>query len=309
MREQIFTVADSFVDWADRYRQRTDQTLQSVVQNLDHHNGTATRLAEAVSYALLGAGKRVRPLLVYAAGELAGAQPEQLDAAAAAVEMVHCYSLIHDDLPAMDNDELRRGKPTLHIAFDEATAILAGDALLTEAFAQLATQGCQPGLAHAAVHSMAMLAQASGGCGMVAGQMLDMQMQGTQPGVAELETMFAMKTGALLHASAMLGVLAADCGESDPLYDRVSAFARAIGLCFQIQDDIIDVTSSTELLGKPQGSDAVRGKPNYALTFGLDNARRRVDGLYQTALQALAEYGRAADPLRSLGALIARRDH
>ena len=307
MHEQADLKVDTFQDWSQQHRQRVDQHLQHAVNDLSQLNGASSRLPAAVAHALLAGGKRIRPLLVYAAGELCGAQPAQLDAAAAAVEMVHCYSLIHDDLPAMDNDELRRGKPTLHIAFDEATAILAGDALLTEAFARLAGQPDAD--AESIRQSIVLLAQASGGRGMVAGQMLDMQMEGTQPTTQALETMFALKTGALLHASAMLGVLAAGCAESDGRYRQVSAFGQAIGLCFQIQDDIIDVTSSTELLGKPQGSDAARGKPNYALTFGLDNARQRADDLYQTAMQALSAYDHAADPLRQLGALITRRDH
>jgi len=299
--------AASFQQWSKHHRERVDRRLQQAVASIADRAIADPVLAEAIGYALLAGGKRIRPLLVYAAGELSGAVPEQLDAAASAVEMVHCYSLIHDDLPAMDNDELRRGKPTLHIAYDEATAILAGDALLTEAFALLAAQASGP--AHTQLQSIAVLAQASGARGMVAGQMLDMQMQGTRPSTQALETMFALKTGALLHASAMLGVLAAGDDQLSTLYKDVAAFGRAIGLCFQIQDDIIDVTSSTELLGKPQGSDAARGKPNYALTFGLDNARERAEGLYQTAMQALQQYDHAADPLRQLGALITRRDH
>jgi farnesyl diphosphate synthase len=297
----------SFQQWSKQHRQRVDRRLQNAVDAIADRTTDNPVLAEAIGYALLAGGKRIRPLLVYAAGALSGAAPEQLDAAASAVEMVHCYSLIHDDLPAMDNDELRRGKPTLHIAYDEATAILAGDALLTEAFALLAVQ--PSGSPQTQLQSIAVLAQASGARGMVAGQILDMQMEGTRPSTQELETMFALKTGALLHASAMLGVLAAGNDALSSLYNNVAAFGRAIGLCFQIQDDIIDVTSSTELLGKPQGSDAARGKPNYALTFGLDNARERADGLYQTAMKALQTYDQTADPLRLLGALIARRDH
>lgn len=297
----------AFESWSQRHCQRVNRRLEQAVSAISDHTDGSPVLAAAIGYALLAGGKRIRPLLVYAAGELCGAAPEQLDTAAAAVEMVHCYSLIHDDLPAMDDDELRRGKPTLHIAFDEATAILAGDALLTEAFALLANES------HADVRmqlqGIAMLAQASGGRGMVAGQLLDMRMEGTQPDTQALETMFALKTGALLHASAMLGVLTAGCGDQEPVHQQISEFGQAIGLCFQIRDDIIDVTSSTELLGKPQGSDAARGKPNYALTFGLDNARQRADGLYQTAMQAIRQYDQAADPLRQLGALIARRDH
>lgn len=296
-----------FDDWSEHYRKRVNGRLQLVLSSLRSHVGSDARLVDSMAYSLLGGGKRVRPLLVYAAGELAGAEPGQLDAAAAAVEMVHCYSLIHDDLPAMDDDELRRGQPTLHIAFGEATAILAGDALLTEAFTVLAqAPQTQPDMR---LQSILMLARASGGNGMVAGQMLDMSMEGTQPSTAQVETMFALKTGALLHASAILGVLAAGRGETDPLYGKVSAFAEAIGLCFQIQDDIIDVTSDTASLGKPQGSDAARGKPNYALRFGLDHARQRADDLYQSALAALADCNHVAEPLRQLGAMITKRNH
>lgn len=286
--------------------------VQRVNAYLDQLLAQATaspRLQQAMRHAVLGGGKRIRPLLVYAAGQLSGAELRTLDAPAAAVELVHCYSLVHDDLPAMDDDDLRRGQPTLHKAFDEATAILAGDALLALAFQCLADAAEHYRDADALTASIRILAHASGGDGMVGGQMLDIAMAGSYPDRELVEQMFNLKTGALIHAAVMLGVHAAAAAPDSQLLQRLSRFGEVIGLCFQVQDDILDVTGDTEKLGKPQGSDEEKDKPNYALRYGLDTARQRADGLFAEAEGNLAEYGDKAEALRWMGAYITRRDY
>lgn len=279
-----------------------------LLQLLDQPS-SSPRLQQAMQYSVLGGGKRIRPLLVYAAGMLAGADLRTLDAPAAAVELVHCYSLVHDDLPAMDDDDLRRGQPTLHKAFDEATAILAGDALLALAFQCLADTADEYRDASALIESIRILAHASGGDGMVGGQMLDIDMAGSYPDKELVEQMFTLKTGALIHAAVMLGMHAAKTEPDQAMQQHLSVFGQAIGLCFQVQDDILDVTGDTEKLGKPQGSDEEKDKPNYALRYGLDVARERADGLFSEAEQNLESYVEAAEPLRWMAAYITRRDY
>lgn len=291
---------------------QTPALVQRVNDYLDRLLAQSTaspRLQQAMRHAVLGGGKRIRPLLVYAAGHLSGAEANTLDAPAAAVELVHCYSLVHDDLPAMDDDDLRRGQPTLHRAFDEATAILAGDALLALAFQCLADAADNYRDATALTESIRVLAHASGGDGMVGGQMLDIAMAGSYPDRNLVEQMFKLKTGALIHAAVMLGVHAATVQPDGQLGERLSHFGQAIGLCFQVQDDILDVTGDTEKLGKPQGSDEEKDKPNYALRYGLDTARERADGLFSQAENCLADYGDNAEPLRWMAAYITRRDY
>jgi len=244
------------------------QRANSYLEQLLSQESSSEQLQQAIRYSVLSGGKRVRPLLVYAAGSLAGAPLSALDAPAAAVELVHCYSLIHDDLPSMDDDDLRRGKPTLHKAYDEATAILAGDALLALAFQCLADVTDHYADPQALINSIRLLAHASGGNGMVGGQMLDIAMAGSYPEKGLVEQMFELKTGALIHASVMLGVYASGTTSAEQLASSLSRFGQAIGLCFQVQDDILDVTGDTTKLGKPQGSDEEKDKPNYALRYG-----------------------------------------
>ena len=256
------------------------------------------RLHEAMRYAALGPGKRVRPFLVYASGALAGATQDTLDAPACALEMIHAYSLVHDDLPAMDDDDLRRGRPTCHRAFDEATAILVGDALQTQAF-QILTSA--PGLtADTRLAMLDTLARAAGSLGMAGGQAIDLDAVGQGLDLAGLEAMHRMKTGALIEASVHLGALAG--GADDALLTRLTRYARAIGLAFQVRDDVLDVTGDSQTLGKTQGKDAAANKPTYVSLLGLqgaqslaiqlmDEAGAALDGLNEAhQLQALARY-------------------
>ncbi len=262
------------------------------------------RLHEAIRYAVLQGGKRVRPLLVYAAGELAGAAPAALDSAALAVEYVHVYSLIHDDLPCMDNDVLRRGKPTVHVAFDEATAMLAGDALQAEAFRVLAEAPLAAERRAALMHELALAAGTAGMCG---GQALDLQAVGAALSLAELETMHRMKTGALLAAAVRLGALAGAAGE--PMRAALDRYAQAIGLAFQIVDDLLDVEASSAQLGKTAGKDAQQGKPTYVSVLGAGAARDWAQRLHGEARQALAGFDGRAERLRQLADFIVLRTH
>lgn len=260
------------------------------------------RLVEAMRYAVLGPGKRVRPFLVYASGELADADAATLDAPACALEMIHAYSLVHDDLPAMDDDDLRRGRPTCHRAFDEATAILVGDALQARAFELLAEA---PGLAEKTrIAMITTLARAAGHQGMVGGQAIDLAAIGQQPGLAALERMHRMKTGALIEAAVILGALAGNADEA--MLRRLTRYARAIGLAFQVRDDILDVTADSQTLGKTQGKDAARDKPTYVSLLGLDAAQALAGELRDEALAALDGLSRA-EPLRLLARYIIER--
>ena len=252
----------------------------------EQYNTVNPQLKQAMQYAVMLGGKRVRPFLVYAVGELLGAPLSDLDAPAAAIECIHAYSLVHDDLPAMDNDTLRRGQPTCHIAFDEATAILAGDALQALAFELLAAHSYQQVPAQTQVRMMQALAQGAGERGMCGGQALDLQATGSQVSVAELERIHQYKTGALIQTAINLGILAA--GDVDPeVTQQLQEWARIIGLAFQVQDDILDVVGTTSGLGKTQGSDAQQGKSTYPALMGLDDAQRYLTGLHEKALQAL----------------------
>lgn len=260
------------------------------------------RLVEAMRYAALGPGKRVRPFLVYASGELAGADAAALDAPACALEMIHAYSLVHDDLPAMDDDDLRRGRPTCHRAFDEATAILVGDALQTRAFELLAEA---PGLAEKTrIAMITTLARAAGSQGMVGGQAIDLAAIGQCPDLAALERMHRMKTGALIEASVILGALAGNADEA--MLERLKRYARAIGLAFQVRDDILDVTADSQTLGKTQGKDAAHAKPTYVSLLGLDAAQALAGKLRDEAEAALDGLPRA-DHLRALARYIVER--
>ncbi len=263
------------------------------------------RLHEAMRYATLEGGKRVRPLLVFAAGEVAGASVERLEIAAAAVEMVHAYSLVHDDLPCMDNDVLRRGKPTVHVEYDEATAMLVGDALQALAFQLLAEHRlCDDPQAQLAM--VKTLAVAGGSRGMAGGQQIDLESTGKPLSVPELEFMHIHKTGALIRASVTLGV---SCGS--PLTaaeaSKLDKFAKAIGLAFQVVDDVLDAEASTATLGKTAGKDSKQGKATYVSALGLPRARQLAQDLRGDALGALGPFGERARRLRELGDFIVLR--
>jgi len=266
-------------------RQRVDQALHDL---LPEELLPAT-LHQAMRYALLEGGKRIRPILAYATAEAFGAEPLRATPAACAVECIHAYSLVHDDLPAMDDDDLRRGRPTVHRAFDEATAILAGDALQALAFETL-TQGGSHLAPEVQLEMVRTLAKACGSRGMVGGQAIDLGAVGKQLSLAELETMHLFKTGALIEASVLLGALSAGVTTRDKL-EPLAGFARAIGLAFQVQDDILDIESNTETLGKRQGADIARGKPTYPALLGLEGAKQKARQLHDLALTELQSAG------------------
>ncbi|MDD3650495.1 (2E,6E)-farnesyl diphosphate synthase [Immundisolibacter sp.] len=286
----------SLDDFLAAVRARSEAVLDRLLPPADL---PVARLAEAMRYAALGGGKRLRAALVYAGGEALGADPAALDAPAAAVELIHAYSLVHDDLPAMDDDDLRRGKPTCHRAFDEATAILAGDALQTLAFEVLAAAE-----AIAPERRLAMLrelARASGVHGMAGGQALDLAAEGKRLTLPELETVHRGKTGALIVASVRLGALVAPAADA-PLLAALAAYGQALGLCFQIQDDILDIDGDTATLGKTAGADSARGKATYPALLGIDGARERARQECERAVAALAPLGAAAGRLAQLAA-------
>ena len=266
------------------------------------------RLYQAMRYSVINGGKRVRPLLAYAACETLGGAAEQADAAACAVELIHAYSLVHDDLPAMDDDDLRRGQPTTHIAFDEAAAILAGDGLQALAFEVLADRERNPLDADTRLAMLASLAHAAGPAGMVGGQAIDLGAVGRQLDQAALETMHRHKTGALIEASVRLGALASGRSDAASLA-ALQRYARAIGLAFQVQDDILDVESDTATLGKTQGKDQAHDKPTYPALLGLAAAKAYALELRDQALAALAPFDGRADALRELARYIVARRH
>nr|WP_245879665.1 (2E,6E)-farnesyl diphosphate synthase [Zobellella endophytica] len=288
-----------------QYGPRIAGVLSAALDDLD---GLAPELKAAMEYGLLQGGKRVRPLLVYASGEVLGADhPRTLDAAAAAIECVHAYSLIHDDLPAMDDDDLRRGKPTVHKAFDEATAILAGDALQTLAF-ELLSRHQDDGLdAGRRLRMVQELARASGYGGMCGGQALDIKYEGRGVDRATLESIHRHKTGALIRAAVRLGALCASRLDEAHLA-ALSRYAEAIGLAFQVQDDILDITADTQTLGKTQGKDLAQQKSTYPALLGLDGARRLAGELHQQALAALADIPYNTQTLEAFAHYIVKRD-
>lgn len=264
------------------------------------------RLHAAQRYAVLSGGKRLRPLLVYCTGEALGVPAGVLDAPAAAVELIHSYSLVHDDLPAMDNDDLRRGQPTTHRAFDEATAILAGDALQVLAFSLLARDRA-PGVSfEARLKMIQILADASGTAGMAGGQALDLSAVGRSINLEELEAMHRLKTGALIRASVLLAAACAP-GLSAAEWDALEGYSEDIGLAFQIQDDILDVEGSTEDLGKTAGADAARDKPTYPSVLGLEIAKTRARELQRRACDRLAIFGGRASILVWLASFVVDR--
>ena len=283
------------------YQRRSDARLDAA---LPTSCGTPETLHEAMRYAVFNGGKRVRPLLVYATGECLDVEPDLLDGPAAAIELIHAFSLVHDDLPAMDDDDLRRGKPTVHIRFDEATAILAADALVPLAFAVL-TQ--IEGVSAATINALVRLvADACGSLGMTGGQAIDLAAEGKQLGTIELEHMYALKTGALIHASVVSACLLRE-DLDDASARALDAFGRDIGIAFQIKDDILDIEGETDVIGKPSGSDAKSDKATYPLLFGIDESRRRCDELLANALAELERFGPSAEPLRWLSRYIVER--
>ncbi|MGO2354678.1 MAG: (2E,6E)-farnesyl diphosphate synthase [Marinomonas foliarum] len=289
-------------DFSDYTRHRVNDYLK---QNLSLYT-PATHLQDAMMYSLFNGGKRVRPMLTYAAASLFGPACELTDASAAAVESIHAYSLIHDDLPAMDDDDLRRGKPTCHIQFDEATAILAGDALQTFAFELLSD------VKHQSTDTQLQLIQelvhASGRHGMVTGQMIDLANVDKDIDVKALEQMHQHKTGALIRASVRMGAISTGAHSERDLA-ALDAYAAAIGLAFQVQDDIIDITSDTATLGKTQFSDEEANKPTYPKLLGLEGAQALAKHLHKQAITAVSPFGEAAKPLVELANYIIDRNH
>ncbi|TPQ24792.1 (2E,6E)-farnesyl diphosphate synthase [Methylomonas sp. EFPC3] len=265
-------------------------------------------LHAAMRYSVLDGGKRTRPLLTYATGVAVGLSEEELDAQACAVEFIHVYSLIHDDLPAMDNDDLRRGKPTCHKAFDEATAILAGDALQALAFDVLANDAAIKVGAEARVKMIAALTRASGSQGMVGGQAIDLGSVGRKLTLPELENMHIHKTGALIRASVNLAALSKPGLDADAA-KKLDHYAKCIGLSFQVKDDILDIEADTATLGKTQGKDVDNDKPTYPALLGLAGAKEKAQALHEQAVASLADFGPEADLLRELSLYIIERTH
>lgn len=264
-------------------------------------------LHEAMRYTVMGGGKRIRPMLVYAGGQATAANSQLLDRPACAVELIHAYSLIHDDLPAMDDDDLRRGKPSCHRAFGEATAILAGDALQSHAFQVLSSGPSDAVDAHTRLRMINTLALASGSRGMAGGQVIDLAATGQQLNIAELEDMHIHKTGALIRASVVLGALCGTTtGQAD--IDRLDHYAKCIGLAFQIRDDILDVEGEANTLGKNTGMDQRLEKSTYPALIGMQGARQRAAELHVEALDSLASFSSDADPLRWISAYIIERE-
>lgn len=294
---------DSFANRVAAYTERVAADLDRVLPPADD---VPQRLHEAMRYAVLNGGKRVRPLLVYATGECLGISTERLDPPAVAIELIHAFSLVHDDLPAMDDDDLRRGRPTVHRQYDEATAILAADALQPLAFEVIATS---PELGNAEKSKIsAIVATACGSLGMTGGQSIDLASEGQTLSVVHLETMHKMKTGALIRAAVLsAGSLKHDLPAAN--LDALDRFADAIGLAFQVRDDILDVAGHTDVIGKRAGADQAREKATWPAIFGLDESTRRCDELLAGGLDRLQVFGGAADPLRWLARYIVERSN
>ena len=292
----------AFLGWMTAIQQEMETTLDALLPSADHE---PRALNQAMRYATLGGGKRVRALLTYAAGELGQAPAGALARAAAAVEMIHAYSLVHDDLPCMDDDVLRRGKATCHVAFDEATALLAGDALQTQAFAVLAAPelGVEPARQ---LDMLRLLAHASGPLGMAGGQAIDLASVGQALNLPQLEFMHALKTGALIRASVLLGALAGETLPAEQM-GRLDHFSRVIGLAFQVVDDVLDCEADSATLGKTAGKDAAHDKPTYVSLLGLAEARRMARELRDQAFAALEPFGARAERLRALADYIVVR--
>lgn len=295
MPEQIFT------EWMQRQQARAEHALEIA---LPPAGIAPERLHAAMRYTTLGGGKRVRPLLAFAAGDLAGAAAHTVETAACAVECIHVYSLVHDDMPCMDDDSLRRGKPTVHVQYDEATALLVGDALQTLAFDLLSAPALFAS-AERQLRAVNVLARASGSRGMAGGQAIDLASVGKEITLPELEVMHLHKTGALIRAAVMLGALAGDLDEEGLQY--LDRYAKSIGLLFQVVDDVLDATADTATLGKTAGKDAANHKPTYVSLLGLAESRRLAAELAERAEASLDSFGERARRLRELAHYIVSR--
>ena len=285
-----------------------ERVANAIDARLPASSESPEKLHEAMRYAVLNGGKRVRASLVYMTGQALGAPEAWLDAPAVAVELIHAYSLVHDDLPSMDDDDLRRGQPTCHIAFDEATALLAGDALQTAAFEVLTGAEEFRNTSAPVLEMVRTLAHGSGAAGMAGGQAIDLASVGRSISLAELENMHVHKTGALIRSAVRLGALAG-APDDEEMLARLDRYAHAIGLAFQIQDDILDVVGETAIMGKQQGADEALNKPNYPALVGLERAQAMAAEQHASAMEAIAPLGAEADPLRWLSAYIVSRSH
>jgi geranylgeranyl pyrophosphate synthase len=296
---------DDFGNQLETWRLRMEAALAARLPEADV---VPARLHEAMRYSVLGGGKRIRPALVFATARAVGLTEDDVEAAACAIELVHVYSLVHDDLPAMDNDDLRRGRPTCHKAYDEATALLVGDALQPLAFQLLARDPKLPASPAIRLRLIDMLAQASGTLGMAGGQAIDLAVQGRRLDISQVEDMHARKTGAVIRASVLM---AAECAPPlDPnLYGALSRFANSVGLAFQIQDDLLDVTGDASMLGKATGADSEREKPTHPAIIGISASQQRVRLLHNQAIHALAPFGDRAEDLRSLAHWLLSRQY
>ena len=298
-------VPDSFAGQLEAWRARMETALSARLPRTDQ---TPERLHAAMRYSVLGGGKRVRPILLLATARALGLAEERVEAAACALELVHVYSLVHDDLPSMDDDDLRRGRPTCHKAYDEATALLVGDALQSLAFELLARDAALPADAAVRVRLVELLARAIGSLGMAGGQAIDLEAEGRKLAIGQIEEMHSLKTGALIRASVMMGAACAP-GLEPRLEQALAGFAAPIGLAFQIQDDLLDVLSDTATLGKAAGADRERGKPTYPAIVGVSESQEHVRRLHAQAMDSLAPFGERADALRGVTDwLLARRN-
>ena len=293
--------AFQFQEWITSHSERAELALDRL---LDSAQTTPHRLHEAMRYAAQGGGKRIRPLLVYAAGQLGNnaESSESLDAAAVAIECIHAYSLVHDDLPCMDDDDLRRGRPTVHKAFDEATALLVGDALQTRAFEIVANAN---GDTQVRLNMISALAAASGSRGMAGGQAIDLESVGKKLDLDGLKQMHAMKTGALLSCAVELGGIAAHLNSTQMAH--LGNYSKSLGLAFQIVDDVLDATADSQTLGKTAGKDAAANKPTYVTLMGLDYAQKQAKELQETAIASLDSFGASAQALKDLALLVVNR--
>ena len=291
----------AFSDWMQDIQARIETALE---RKLPAADTTPTRLHQAMRYACLGGGKRVRPLLAFAAGELSDAPVTRLETVACAVECIHAYSLVHDDLPCMDDDVLRRGRPTCHVEYDEPTALLVGDSLQSFAFELLSQETL--GEPTQQLRMLHLLAYASGSRGMAGGQAIDLDSVGKTLSQPQLEQMHALKTGALIRAAILLGAL---CGKplDEPAMTALDRFSQAAGLLFQVVDDILDTTASTSTLGKTAGKDAAADKPTYVSLLGLEGARALAENLRAQALSTLSPFGEKGRRLTELAEFIVRR--
>jgi geranylgeranyl pyrophosphate synthase len=303
--QEVSASADEFGAQLETWRLRMEQALTA---RLPDPSTVPARLHEAMRYSVLGGGKRIRPALLFATARTLGLSEDEVEAAACAIELVHVYSLVHDDLPAMDDDDMRRGRPTCHKAYDEATALLVGDALQPLAFQLLASDKALPASPVIRLRLIDMLAQAIGTFGMAGGQAIDLAVQGMRLDIGQVEDMHARKTGAVIRASVLM---AAECAPTldTHLYAALNRFAAAVGLAFQIQDDLLDVTGDALTLGKATGADSERAKPTHPAVIGIPASQQRVRLLHSQAISALSPFGNRAEVLRSLAHWLLSRQY